>query len=133
MIMKKLLILLLFLPLFSFSQLNSRAQAIKENSPRLYETIKKYSENKWNDDYQMVIYTINKQVDALMDISILMEDDNFDGNIWFNSIMKWADNPSKFERYFNDGKLEEAIESIIIQWDMVLYTYKKQLEAKLSY
>ena len=81
----------------------------------------------------MVIYTINKQVDALMNISILMEDDNFDGNIWFNSIMKWADNPSKFERYFNDGKLEEAIESIIIQWDMVLYTYKKQLEAKLSY
>lgn len=131
--MKKLLILLLFLPLFGFSQLNSRAQVIKENSPRLYETIKKYSENKWNDDYQMVIYTINKQADAFMDIGILMEDDNFDGKIWFNAIMKWADNPSKFERLFNDDKPEEAFETIIIQWDMVLYTYKKQLEAKLSY
>ena len=42
--MKKLLLLLLIVPIFGFGQLNSNAKVIKENMPVLYETIKKYSE-----------------------------------------------------------------------------------------
>ena len=131
--MKKLLLLLLLAPIFGFTQLNSNAKAIKQKSPELYETIKRFSENKWDDDYQMVVYTINNQIDAFIEMGNLMNGDKFDEVIWFKSLLKWSENPTKVEEELLDGKVQAALTSNIIQWDMVLYTYKNQLEAKLSY
>ena len=88
--MKKLLLLLLIVPIFGFGQLNSNAKVIKENMPVLYETIKKYSEREWDNDYEMIVYTINNQVDAYIEMGNLMSADNFDQNIWYNSILEWA-------------------------------------------
>ena len=130
--MKKLFLILLIAPVLGFGQLNSNAKLVKENMPVLYETIKKYSEREWDNDYEMIVYTINNQVDAYIEMGTLMSADNFDQNIWFNSILEWAENPSKVEKEVIDGDAN-ALNTNIIQWDMVLYNYKNQLKAKLSY
>ena len=100
--------------------------------PTLYETIKKYSESKWDNDYEMIVYTINNQADAFAEISRLMSADDFDQNIWFNSVVKWAENPSKVKEELSNGN-SDIIFTSIIQWDMVLYNYENQLKAKQSY
>ena len=130
--MKKLLLLLLIAPVLGFGQLNSNAKLVKERIPALYETIKKYSEREWGNDYEMIVYTINNQVDAFIEMGNLMSADNFDQNIWFNSLLEWAENPSKLEKELTDGDMN-ALNTNVIQWDMVLYNYKNQLKAKLSY
>ena len=80
----------------------------------------------------MIIYTINNQADAFAEISRLMSADDFDQNIWFNSVVKWAENPSKVKEEFSNGN-SDIIFTSIIQWDMVLYNYENQIKAKLSY
>ena len=130
--MKKLLLFLLIAPVLGYGQLNSNAKLIKENMPTLYETIKKYSESKWDNDYEMIVYTINNQADAFAEISRLMSANDFDQNIWYSSVVKWAENPSKVKEEFSNGN-SDIIFTSIIQWDMVLYNYKNQLKAKLSY
>jgi hypothetical protein len=130
--MKKLLLLLLIAPVLGYGQLNSNAKLIKENMPTLYETIKKYSESKWDNDYEMIVYTINNQADAFAEISRLMSADDFDQNIWYSSVVKWAENPSKVKEEFSNGN-SDIIFTSIIQWDMVLYNYENQIKAKQSY
>ena len=80
----------------------------------------------------MIIYTINNQADAFAEISRLMSADDFDQNIWFNSVVKWAENSSKVKEEFSNGN-SDIIFTSIIQWDMVLYNYENQIKAKLSY
>ena len=130
--MKKLLLFLLIAPILGYGQLNSNAKLIKENMPTLYETIKKYSESKWDNDYEMIVYTINNQADAFAEISRLMSADDFDQNIWYSSVVKWAENPSKVKEEFSNGN-SDIIFTSIIQWDMVLYNYENQIKAKQSY
>ena len=49
--------------------LNPNATYIKKNHPTGYEkTIKMHALEKWGDDYSMVVYMINKQSDALVNL-----------------------------------------------------------------
>ncbi|MDP2386996.1 MAG: hypothetical protein Q8M29_11530 [Bacteroidota bacterium] len=135
--MKKLVLLLLFLPIISFSQeLGENAKNIKDNYNSLYEsTIKKYALKKWDDDFHMVVYEINKQTDALFNVV-----DNFQtkySSILYKSLIKWSFD----ERAEYNKKVWDAIKTIDVpallkceaDWSMVKYEYDKQVKALNSF
>lgn len=68
--MKKLIItsIILLIGLTSFSQLNENAKIVRDKLPGKYELIKKEAVKEWNNDNQMIVYTINNQCDCLFKI-----------------------------------------------------------------
>jgi len=64
--MKNTLTILLLLGAFTVSaQLNSNAQTLKDANSIEYRLLKKYAEQKWGEDYEMIVYTINEHTDAM--------------------------------------------------------------------
>ena len=69
--------------------LNSEANYIKENFPMDYEkTIKTFALNKWNDNYKMVVYEINKQAKSL--VTLIDEFKSENTRIAGKAILKWS-------------------------------------------
>lgn len=116
--------------------LNSNASYIKKNYPTEYEqTLKKHALQKWNDDYEMVVYMINNQADALVELIDEFESDNT--NIAFKAIQKWSidgymsSNIDKFKKISTFG-LQQLI-PLHCDWEMVKYEYDNQVKAKNSF
>lgn len=116
--------------------LNSNASYIKKNYPTEYEqTLKKHALQKWNDDFEMVVYMINNQADALIELIDEFEGDNT--NIAFKAIQKWSidgyksSNIEKFKKISTFG-LKQLI-SLHCDWEMVKYEYDNQVKAKNSF
>ena len=93
----------------SFGQLNDKAKA----------DIKEYAKDRWGTDYSMVKYEIDKQTQAGDEFMLMYKENNcFDKGdsdiciIFIEAYAKWSDE--------NTGW---------VQWDMVLYELKKQLDA----
>jgi hypothetical protein len=65
--MKKTILTTIALIVFSISyaQLNNTALTYKKQASKIYDQIVTFAENKWKDDNTMIVYTINKQCDAL--------------------------------------------------------------------
>jgi len=83
--------------------------------------LKKYAENKWNDDYEMIVYTINNQAEAMLEMVELKRESDYDEGLMVAAFLKWKDKSIEIEgEYFVD-------------YEMLVYTYKNQLEAKNSY
>lgn len=137
--MKFLIILtaICFAPFISRSQeLEENAKYIKENYNAQYEkTIKKYSLQKWGEDFNMVVYEINKQSDALTEVL-----DNFESkytSTFGNAIIKWS-HPNCDK---TNTKLWNKLQSLNIasllnfecDWSMVKYEYDKQVKARKSF
>ena len=131
--MKKatLIILILFLKLSAFSQeLNSQAQAIKIDLPKVYENIlKKHAINKWGDNYQMVVHNINEQSSAIFKCLELFKAEH--GEIFYNTVLKWSYDGYK-QRNKEILKSAGDIELVYLHcnWTMVLHDYKNQVKAK---
>lgn len=133
--MKKIII---FITLIAFSvisysqELESNALMIKEKYNTLYEkTIKKYALLKWKDDFNMVVYEINKQSDALVNIV-----DKFESkytNILFKAVIKWSHEGKKeYNEKVWDNFKYLGISSMLeleVDWNMVQYEYEKQVKA----
>lgn len=137
--MKYILNALLLLCIYTTTEaqsLDKNALHIKNEFNSLYEsTIKKYALLKWEDDFSMVVYEINKQSDALTDIVEEFESKNT--NILYKAVIKWS----------HDGKSEGNIKkwnaitkcdlaSLLkfeCDWTMVLYEYQKQVKAKSEF
>jgi hypothetical protein len=113
--MKKTILLLgiLLLSLTAFSQLNNEAK---------YKC-KSYAKEKWGTDYSMVEYEYNKQIEAGDEFFVYYgiyncgqggEEKDFSEEcmILIQAFAKWSDEGTGF-----------------VQWDMVVYEVKKQLEA----
>ena len=90
--MKTTIIILTVLLTATFAKaegLNSNASYIKKNYPSEYEkTLKKHALAEWKDDFSMVVYEINKQADALIELIDEFESDNT--NIEFKAIQEWS-------------------------------------------
>jgi hypothetical protein len=115
--MKKLILSLVIMALSitaSFGQLNSTAQDIKDGNPELYSTFKTFAERDWKGDHEMMVYTINKQAIAAMEVAGLPKTEDYDEKVLVNAMVEWV----------KDG---------IYDYEMVLYTYQKQIKAKNSY
>jgi len=92
-------------------ELNNPSLYLKNNETDLYNGIKADAVKRWRNDERMVIITINNQSNALMEMGKLGEEKNFDENIMFKAMDKW-----KTPNGFN--------------YEMVVFSYKKQMEAK---
>ncbi len=133
--------IIFFILLFSITNgfaegLNSNASYIKEKFPTEYEqTIRKHAIEKWETDYEMIVYMINNQSDALFELIKEFKSENT--NIAFRAIQKWS-----FEGYenFNIEKFKnleifglEQLMSLHCDWEMVKYEYDNQVKAKNSF
>lgn len=116
--------------------LNSNARYIKENYPTEYEqTLRMHAIQEWNDDYEMIVYMINNQADALFDLIDEFRSDNT--NIAFKAIQEWSIDgyeSSNIEifKQINTFGLEQLI-PLHCDWEMVKYEYDNQVEAKNSF
>ena len=136
--MKNLFLTLVILSVSSafFAQLISNASHIKNNYPTEYEqTLKKHALQKWDDDYEMVVYMINNQADDLIKLIDEVKTDNT--NIAYKAIQKWSiegyksSNIEKFKK-INTFGLKQLL-PLHCDWEMVKYEYDNQVEAKNSF
>jgi len=123
--------------LLTFAQgLNSNASHIKKNYSSDYElTLKKHALEEWRDDFEMVVYEINQQADALIKLIDEFKSDNT--NIAFKAIQEWSvdgylnQNITKFKSIQTFG-LKELLK-LHCDWEMVKYEYDNQVKAKNSF
>ena len=137
--MKKMILFILMMTVSVYAKaegLNPNATYIKKNYPNEYEkTIKKHALEKWGDDYSMVIYMINKQSDALVNLVETFKSENT--NIAIKAIQKWSidgyqnSNIALFKEMEVFG-LKELLK-MHCDWSMVKYEYDKQVKAKNSF
>lgn len=122
--MKKLLIgiVLLLLSVAVFAGgLNSSANSLKANHPDIYQAIRDRAVREWDDDHDMVVYEINRQSTALYESSTLLKSNP---DITSRALFEWAD---------SDILGVENVFIYSIDWVMVVYTAKKQIESQSSY
>ena len=134
--MKKTIILLsvLLLTVCSFAQeLNSSAEYLKMTYPDDYHnTIRKHALEKWDDNYDMVLFQINEESTDLIELVLAFESEYT--NIFYAAIVAWSyegyetRNISRFNN-FNKLGVAELI-TLHCQWAMVQYTYEKNVSAK---
>ena len=130
---KTLLFVFLLSASFGYSQLNSTASYYKENQPDLYKAVKDRASNNWENDYQMVVYEINQQMDAFDKVRNLFQAKGTDHELLLISMRKWTDDEAKFDRYFlmsQDEVAETNIWNLWFDWQMVIYEYETQSKAK---
>ena len=95
--------------------LNINALALKNSEDsKHYDNIKLLCENEWKGDHNMMIYTINKQADAVFEIIGYMKSPKFDEMIFATAFHEWT-------------------KKDLTDWTMVVYVYKNQLKAKGDY
>ena len=123
--------LLILLPIIAYSQgLDEYGQHFKDNNPASYEVIKQHAIEKWNDDYSMVIFSINKQSKACYEFFQYYKD-NEDNALAYRLIQKWT---YKGFEATNEKLLDKKrILELHVDWSMIYYEYKKQIEAKNSF
>jgi len=120
--MKKVIIIF-FILISSISycqELNSSAIILKNDKTDSYEAIKSFAKSKWNDEYDMVLYEINKQAEAFFEVLRLFENNK---EIFSQSIRKWGDNITA----------SNLLKNPTVDWSMVLYEMKKQIKSKNAY
>lgn len=131
------LVTLVAIPFSIKSQtLEKNATYIKTEYSKLYEsTIRHHSLEKWNNDFVMVVYEINKQCDAIVELIKSFKQENT--NVLFNAMIKWSYESSIKS---NAEKIKEIktcdfrnLLPLECDWPMVLYEYKKQVIAKSSF
>jgi hypothetical protein len=122
--MKKILLTLTILIMtmaLSALDLNGEAQSLKEVNPYVYTAIKTRAANEWGNDHEMVVYEINQQSKALFEADGILK---IDQDISAEALVTWSD------ELFEDGK---PLYEMSIDWVMVVYEIKKQLESKGAY
>ena len=121
-----LLVFLIFVSFNSYSQLNKEAKALKEKLPKVYEGIKKSSQDKWGGDHQMILFEINEQSKAFIEVvkwgGILDKNKNKEEfKIAENALIKWTKDPLK------------AIDTGEGDWSMIWFEIQYQLKAMSEY
>ena len=118
--MKKTLLVLAvaLISLTSYGQLNENAKQIKEVSESVYLDLKIFSVNRFGDDHEMVVYSINLQADALFEFFEITKSKNYDEELMDSMRSKWA--------VEIDGKY-------YVDYEMMIYNYNKQIASKEQY
>lgn len=132
-----IVLIAILLPMELLGQsLKGNASMIRSDYPDEYQkTIRQHAINEWGNEHDMVVYEINKQADALIELINSFESNNT--NIAASAIEKWSisghkrANMRKFKN-MNTFNLDNLIK-LHCEWDMVKYEYDKQVEAKNSY
>lgn len=105
----------------SFAQLKSDATMLKKEMPKSYDAIRTFAVAEWGSDHNMVVYEINKQAKAMID---MLSTPNKNDSIFLEAYTKWT------EKNVSTLRISE---NPTTNWNMVLYEYKKQTKASSSY
>ncbi len=125
------IIILLTISANVFGQLNKQSKAIKTKAPETYEFIKASAIEEWEDNHEMIVYHINEQADALFEyIKIAKDEANYDKDVMFKALVEWKDDDYDI---LSEMKKGTPTVKLHVDWKMVIYTYKNQLEAKSQY
>lgn len=123
---KKLHFLLLFilLPISLLGQgLIVEAQYLKSEKQDMFNAIKEYAVNKWDEDHDMIVYKINEQSKAFMNVMQSASGSDLETQkILLSAIDKWS-----------KKKTKDFAKNSTIDWKMVDYEMKKQTRAKKAY
>lgn len=115
--------------------LNENAKFIKGHYPDGYAGIRKYAVAEWDTNYEMIIYTINNQADAVFKVASIFQTSNTE--VLFNAIKEWslegfeAGNVTKFKSL--KSVTVPNLLTMHCNWEMVEYTYTNQVKAKNSF
>lgn len=112
--MKRLLTIisaLFIFPMMASAQLNTEAEVLREEQPEQYNNIKCYAVNKWGDDNQMIVHTINKQAEALVVVLRAKDEELVSDDFLAAAMNKW-----------------EYDECEGYNWRMVVHEIKNQIE-----
>ena len=120
----------------SGQQLNTHVNYIKDNYPTEYKnTILNYAIKEWGEDYEMIVYTINNQADALYELVNVFKSENT--SIAYNAITEWSyDGYEAFnKKEFQNLEVFEVKQLIRLHcdWTMVKYVYDNQVKAKSAF
>ena len=102
----------------TFGQLSEYAQVAKDNNSPIYDQAKDRAVEKWEDNHRMVVYEINKQIEAMVEAISLKRSTEFDEDIMLGAMHKWHETINGKDNY---------------NWSMVIYEYKKQVKSKNEY
>ena len=129
--MKKYLLLLLFIPLMTFGQeLNMKAQMFKsQKSSTMFNNLEQFAKDKWGDDNEKVVRTINKQAEALYEYMMLPASSDFN--------MKFYKLSVEYNRFNKDDSYDvksafDVLDCCIVNWVEALQEYNELIE-KLYY
>lgn len=94
--MKKLIFLLLLLAstVVQAQSLNAEAKYLQktEATQEAYQKIENFAKNKWGRDYKMVVYEVNKQSKALVEILLIItqnDDGSPEHQVLGDALRKW--------------------------------------------
>ncbi|MEG9327314.1 hypothetical protein V6B16_05155 [Salinimicrobium catena] len=119
---RRVLLLLIFCSTSTIAQeLNTESEFLKQKRPTVFNSIKEFSENKWKDDYSMVLHEVNKQSKGFVDILKFMDEDESNDRILQNAISKWS-----------DGSNIPIDQNPTIDWGMVSYEVRKQQQSRAA-
>lgn len=134
--MKKTILTLAAIIVLSLSgisqELNTTARSIKDKYPVLYQSIKTFAVDKWQDDHEMVVHVINKQSLGYLDAIGLFADNPGEEMLFYKAVLKWSVE-GKEDYNFSILKTSASFDDLRVDWEMIAYTLKKQLQAKNAY
>jgi len=102
-------------------ELSREAEMLRAEEPKYYEPIREMAVEQWGSDHQMVVYTINTQVESFfkwLDYYLSQESGTPERDILIKAMVNW-----------NKGKEDEWK----YDWSMVVYEFEKQIKAYKSY
>ena len=117
--------------------LGVNAQNIKKVSPDGYEIIKAMAIDEWGSDHSMVLYEINNQCDAAVEIITILFDKG-DLMLFAKAVNGWSIEGTAIQNIdtvilWTEGADTGSIFTLFVDWSMVLYEYNKQMSAASSY
>ena len=117
--------------------LGINAQNIKKISPDGYEIIKAMAVDEWGTDHSMVLYEINNQCNAAIEMITILFDKG-DLMLFAEAVIAWSIKSTDVQNMniiiaWTDGADMSSIFTLFVDWSMVSYEYKKQISAAKSY
>src|SRR5690625_1393466 len=102
-------------------ELSREAAIVKEKGPKIYDPIRSHAVEEWGSDHSMVVYTINKQVDAYLKWWRYYDSQDPDTDerlIMLKAMVDWK---------------QCTKDEFCYDWPMVVYEFEKQIKAYKSY
>jgi len=102
-------------------ELSREAAVVKEKGPKIYDPIRSHAVEEWGSDHRMVVYTINKQVDAYLKWWRYYDSQDPDTDerlIMLKAMVDWK---------------QCTKDEFCYDWPMVVYEFEKQIKAYKSY
>jgi len=136
-----LIMMVLTMQLFAGDFEDQVRELVKESSPDIYNRMKVRAIDEWKDDHEMILYTITEQCNSFFYVLQGISSENI--TIIVNSILDWSYDQETLAKNLDLMNLEidrekgtfsaDWILELDVDWTMMAYTLKQQIEAREKY